>query len=171
MTLQAGAVTPSASDEEASRAATRDAARRSRARRTRRRLALVGVVLVGAVGFLLYKTLSSGIVYFETASQAIAQRAHLGNSTFQIEGVVVPRSLHVHGTTQDFAICSGPVHVPVRNVGSPPQLFEAGVAVVLVGHFVGRTDRFASDQILIKHSNAYVAAHPGRVQQGDGQRC
>jgi cytochrome c-type biogenesis protein CcmE len=151
--------------------AAAEALRAERARRTRRRLALVGLVLAGAIGFLLYKALSSGIVYFKTAAQAVADRTSLGNATFQIEGVVVPHSLHSHGASQTFAICSGPVHVPVHNVGSPPQLFESGVAVVLVGHFVGASDHFFSNQILVKHSSSYVAAHPGRVQIGDGQRC
>lgn len=147
------------------------AARAARARRTRHRLAVVGVVLAAAIGFLLYKALASGIEYFKTAAQAVAARASLGNATFQMEGVVVPHSLRAHGTTQDFVVCSGAVRVPVHNVGVPPQLFESGVAVVLVGHFVGASDRFSSDQILVKHSNAYVAAHPGRVRQGDGQTC
>lgn len=144
---------------------------RRRARQTRRRLLVVAVILLAAVGFLLYKALSSGIVYFKTASQAVADRAALGNATFQMEGVVVPGSVRSDGAVQRFAVCSGPVRVPVRNVGSPPQLFSPGVAVVLVGHFLGSSDRFASDQILIKHSNTYVAAHPGRIQRGDDQHC
>lgn len=147
------------------------ALRRARARRTRRRIGVVAVVLAAAIGFLLYKALTSGIVYFKTAAQAVAARASLGDSTFQMEGVVVPHSLHSHGGAQDFVVCSGPTHVAVHNVGVPPQLFEPGVAVVLVGHFVGTSDRFSSDQILVKHSSAYVAAHPGRVRTGDGQTC
>jgi hypothetical protein len=38
----------------------------------------------------------------------------------------------------------------------------------VVGHFVGTTDRFASDQILVKHSNSYIAAHPNRVKALNG---
>ncbi len=168
--------TPAAAPGSATTAETgQDAAvaalRRARAARTRRRLGVVGVVLAAAVGFLLYKALTSGIVYFKTAAQAVAARASLGNATFQMEGVVVPHSLRSHAGVQDFVVCSGPVRVPVHNVGVPPQLFEPGVAVVLVGHFVGSSNLFSSDEILVKHSSAYVAAHPGRVQQGDGQTC
>lgn len=141
----------------------------ARARRTRRRLAIVGVVLAGAIGFLLYKTLSSAIVYFKTAQEAVASRSTLGNSTFQLEGVVVPHTIH-HGPGDAlrFVVSSGKARVSVENQGAPPQLFQPDIAVVVVGHFVGSSDVFSSDQILVKHSNAYIAAHPARVRSPNG---
>ncbi len=146
------------------------AARAALARRTRRRLLAVALVLAGALGFLVYKVLTSAIVYFKTTSQAVAERAQLGSSTFQIEGVVVAGTLrHRVGGTLDFSIRGGGATVPVENTGAPPQLFQANVPVVLVGHFVGGSDTFASDQILVKHSNAYIAAHPGRVRGPTGK--
>lgn len=144
----------------------------ARRRRTRRRLSVVAAVLLAAVGFLLYKGLSSGIEYFKTVPQALASRAALGNATFQLEGVVAPHTLvRASPSSLRFALCSGPERIGVLDSGAPPQLFGADVAVVLVGHFVGSSDRFASDRILVKHSNAYAAAHPGRIRAGDGQRC
>src|SRR5579862_4279761 len=114
-------------------------------RRTRRRLVVVGVVLAAAIGFLLFKTLSSAIVYFKTAQEAVANRASLGNSTFQMEGVVVPHSIHhASGGVLDFVISSGTARVPVENEGAPPQLFQPNIAVVLVGHFVGSSDLCAA---------------------------
>ncbi len=59
-------------------------------RRQRRRLEVVGVVIVAAIGFLVFKGLTSAIVFFKTANEAVAQRATLGNSTFQLEGMVLP---------------------------------------------------------------------------------
>ena len=122
-------------------------------------------------GFLLYKGVTSAVVYFKTAQQAVLERATLGNSTFQIEGDVVPGSRRVGSDPSEFsfAISSGAVKVEVHNTGVPPQLFGPGVPVVLVGHFVGATDTFASDQILIKHSNSYIAAHPARVRGPNGE--
>ena len=140
-----------------------------RARRTRRRLLVVGLILVAAVGLLLYKGLTSAIVYFKTADQALQDRASLGNSTFQIEGVVVPRSVHTAGFgSVDFAIRSADVTVAVHNEGTPPSLFRGDVPVVLVGHFAGASNLFESDQILVKHSNQYIAAHPNRVRAPNG---
>lgn len=135
--------------------------------KTRRRLVVVGIVILAAIGFLLYKGLTSAFVYFKTANQALESRAALGDSTFQIEGTVVPCTIkHVGPAHYRFAIASGKAKVQVDDQGNPPQLFQANVAVVLVGHFVAQSDLFASSQILIKHSNQYVAAHPNRVKPG-----
>lgn len=132
--------------------------------RTTRRLAAVGVVLLAATGFLLYKGLTSALVYFKTANEAVADRAQLANSTFQLEGVVVKGSVRqLSGARVAFTIEGGGARIPVINDGEPPQLFRAGIPVVVVGHFVGATDNFASDQVLVKHSNQYVVAHPDRV--------
>jgi cytochrome c-type biogenesis protein CcmE len=141
-------------------------------RRQRRRLGVAGVVIVAAIGFLIFKGITSAIVFFKTANEAIAQRATLGNSTFQLEGMVMPGTVRTirdtSGTTVAFVVESSGVKVAVTNTGAPPQLFQPGIPVVVVGHFVGTTDRFASDQILVKHSNVYIAAHPNRVRALNG---
>jgi len=135
----------------------------------RRRLTVVGVVIVVALGLLIWKGLTSAIVFFQTANEAIANRSQLGNSEFQIEGTVVAGTIrHQSGASYRFQIESAGVRVAVDNTGSPPQLFRAGIPVVLVGHFVGSTDDFASDQILVKHSQSYIAAHPNRVKASNG---
>ena len=143
-------------------------------RRQRRRLEVVGVVIVAAIGFLVFKGLTSAIVFFKTANEAVAQRASLGNSTFQLEGMVMPGTVHTirngSATTVAFVVESGGVKVGVTNTGSPPQLFQPGIPVIVVGHFVGNSDRFASDQILVKHSNSYIAVHPNRVKALNGTR-
>lgn len=127
------------------------------------------MVIVAAIGFLVFKGLTSAVVFFKTANEAVAQRTALGDSTFQLEGTVVAGSVHRQpGGVVAFTVESRGVKVPVRNAGSPPQLFQAGIPVIVVGHFVGSSDDFASDQILVKHSNSYIAAHPGRVRALNG---
>jgi cytochrome c-type biogenesis protein CcmE len=123
------------------------------------------VVIVAAVSFLLYKGLTSAIVYFKTANEAIADRVVLGDTTFQIEGVVVRGSVRRLGAdTLAFSITSNGVTVGVVNSGLPPQLFQPGIPVVLAGHFAGDSNVFDSDQILVKHSNQYIAEYPNRVK-------
>jgi cytochrome c-type biogenesis protein CcmE len=131
-----------------------------------RRLWLAGIVVLGAVAFLVVRGLGNSIVYFKTADEAVASRAQLGSRDFRIEGVVVPGSVRPSGTDVDFAIASKGVQVPVINQGSPPQLFQPNIPVVLEGHFAGQ--RFMSDQIMVKHSAVYVAQHPSRVTAPDG---
>jgi len=143
--------------------------RRQATRAQRRRMWVVGVVIVGAIGFLVYKGLTSAIVFFKTANEAVAQRSQLGNSDFQLEGTVVTGSVHhVGGDEYRFAVESSGIAVDVQNTGDPPQMFRPGLPVVVVGHFVGSGDVFASDQIMVKHSQAYIAAHPGRVKPASG---
>ncbi|HKH88780.1 MAG TPA: cytochrome c maturation protein CcmE [Acidimicrobiales bacterium] len=138
-------------------------------RAQRRRMWAVGIVIVGAIGFLVYKGLTSAIVFFKTANEAVAQRAQLGNSDFQLEGTVVSGTVHhVNGDVYRFVVESSGVSVAVENTGYPPQMFRPGLPVVVVGHFVGSSNLFASDQIMVKHSQAYIAAHPGRVKPAAG---
>ncbi len=57
----------------------------------------------------------------------------------------------------------------VQNSGSPPQLFQPDIPVVVVGHFASvGSDVFVSNQIMVKHSAQYIAANPGRVRAPNG---
>jgi cytochrome c-type biogenesis protein CcmE len=39
---------------------------------------------------------------------------------------------------------------------------------VVVGHFVGASNLFSSDEIMVKHSAQYIADHPNRVKPSSG---
>lgn len=114
----------------------------------------------------MFKGLTTSLNYFETVNQAVAARASLGNRTFHLEGVVVPGTVHQTPQGADFVVASDGVSLHVVNVGSPPQLFKPGVPVVVVGHFSGAG--FSSNQIMVKHSASYIAAHPNRVKAPTG---
>ena len=132
------------------------------------RYVVVGLVLVGALVFLLVKGLGSALDFYLPADQAMAQRATLGDKTFNLEGVVAPGSIHATTQGVDFVVTSGDIRLPVTNTGSPPQLFQADIPVIAVGHFSG--DTFVSDQILVKHSSNYIAEHPQRVTAPNGSK-
>jgi cytochrome c-type biogenesis protein CcmE len=145
---------------------------RPRARRHRLRFFAVVAVVVGAVVFLLAEGLSSSLAYFDTVPQALAHRATLGTTTFRLEGLVVPGSIRNTSTGTEFTVTGGGRRIHVDNTGSPPALFQPNVPVVAVGHFVGSGPdgiaRFASNQILVKHTSDYIAAHPSRVTAPNG---
>jgi cytochrome c-type biogenesis protein CcmE len=128
---------------------------------TRSRLWVAAVVVLGALGFLVYQGLGNATLYFRTADEAVAQRAQLGDRRFRIEGDVVDGSVHQVGNDVSFILSKNNVEVPVRHEGDPPELFRPGIPVVLEGHFQG--DTFASDRIMVKHSETYVAKNPDRV--------
>ena len=130
------------------------------------RLAVVGVVLAGAFALLLAKGLGSSLDYFETVDQAVADKAMLAGKTFRLEGLVVPGTVQVSGTTVRF-VAAGTVHrIAVVNHGNPPQLFQPDIPVVVVGHFAGAG--FVSDQIIVDHTAQYQEEHPNRVRAPDG---
>ncbi len=134
----------------------------------RARYVVSGAVLLGALGFLVFKGIGSALNFYLTANQAVAQRQTLGNRTFNLEGLVEPGSIHPTRTGVDFVVTSGPTAVTVHNAGSPPQLFQANIPVIAVGHFSGQV--FVSDQVLVKHSSTYIAQNPGRVTAPNGTK-
>ncbi len=137
-------------------------------KRKKVRLAIAILLIVGAIAFVLAKGLGSSLEYFQTANQAVADRAQLGSQDFNIEGAVVPGTIRRFGNKLTFEIQSKGVVVHVVSTGSPPQLFQAKIPVVLAGHFQGIT--FESNQIMVKHSAQYVAAHPNRVRSPYGSK-
>lgn len=128
---------------------------------TRRRLWLAGVVVLAALGFLVFQGLGNATMYFRTADEAVAQREQLGDRRFRIEGDVIDGSVRQVGNDVSFTLVKNNVQVPVQHKGDPPELFRPGIPVVLEGRFQG--DHFASDRILVKHSETYVAKNPERV--------
>jgi cytochrome c-type biogenesis protein CcmE len=128
----------------------------------RRRGWIALAVIAGALVLLLFEGLGNATVYFKTADEAVAQRVKLGSHRFRIEGVVQP-DVHQAGQSVSFAIASNGVTVPVLHQGDPPQLFKPGIPVVLEGHFT-TAGTFASDRIMVKHTESYVAKHPDRVK-------
>jgi cytochrome c-type biogenesis protein CcmE len=137
--------------------------------RRRRRLAVVFVLLAGAVAYLLVEGLGSSLDYFDTVAQAFAHKEKIGTTTIRLEGLVVAGSIHRSARGADFEVSGGGHTVRVDNVGSPPQLFQPDIPVVVVGHFANATsDVFVSDQIMVKHSATYIAAHPTRVRAPNG---
>ncbi len=138
-------------------------------RRRSKRLWVVFGLLAAAFAFLLVEGLGSSLNYFDTVDQALAHRATLGTTTFRLEGTVVAGSIRSTSTGTDFAISESNHTVQVVNTGSPPQLFQSSIPVVVVGHFTTPSSlEFVSNSILVKHSANYIAQHPGRVKAKNG---
>ncbi|MHB8379241.1 MAG: cytochrome c maturation protein CcmE domain-containing protein [Acidimicrobiales bacterium] len=138
-------------------------------RRGRGRTIGVLVVLVLAVLALLSQGLLHSLNYFETIPQAMHARATLGTATIRLEGVVKPHTISRTSNGASFEITGGGEMVVVNAQGSPPQLFQANIPVVVVGHFTSSTsDTFYGTQIMVKHTASYIASHPKRVKAPNG---
>ena len=137
------------------------------ARQANRRRVWIGtIVILGALGFLVTRGLGDATLYFRTADEAVAQKAKLGHRRFRLEGVVVAGSVHETDDAVSFRVEENGATVPVTHRGDPPELFKPNIPVVLEGRFAG--DTFASDRIMVKHSETYREKHPDRVQRPAG---
>lgn len=138
-------------------------------RRGRGRTIGVLVVLALAVLVLLSQGLLHSLNYFETIDQAMSARHKLGTETIRLEGVVKAHTIDRTSSGASFWMTGGGKEVFVDAHGSPPQLFQANIPVVVVGHFTSATsDSFDGTQILVKHTASYIAAHPKRVKAPNG---
>jgi cytochrome c-type biogenesis protein CcmE len=139
-------------------------------RRGRRRTVGVLVVLALAILALLSQGILHSLNYFETIDQAMKARATLGTQTIRLEGVVEPRTIDRTDAGASFWMTGGKgERVFVSAHGSPPQLFQANIPVVVEGHFTSATSQeFYATQILVKHTASYIAAHPKRVRAPNG---
>ena len=141
----------------------------SPSRSSRRSIAVIAVLVIVVV-VLLSQGLLKSLNYFETVDQAMGQRASLGTKEIRLEGVVQPGSISRTNDGASFTLSgSGARRVFVTAQGSPPQLFQASIPVVVVGHFVSSTSPdFVGTQIMVKHTSSYIAAHPNRVKAPNG---
>ena len=131
--------------------------------RNARRLWIAGAIILVALGFLVFRGLDNATLYFRTADEAVAQRDTLGTRRFRIEGTVVQGSVRERADALGFRIESKGTVVDVVHRGNQPGLFKPGVPVVLEGRFADGSPTFNSDNILVKHSEQYVAENPERV--------
>jgi cytochrome c-type biogenesis protein CcmE len=138
--------------------------------RSRRRSVLVLVVLVLAIVALLSQGLLRSLDYFKTVDEVLASRSAVGTTVIRLEGVVKAHTITRTSSGASFVLTgSGDHQVSVVAHGTPPQLFQGDIPVVVVGHFTSATsDVFDGTQILVKHTASYIAQHPSRVKAPNG---
>ena len=110
----------------------------------------VGLLLV-VVGFLVFGALNDNLVYFRTPTELMDETVDDGR--LRLGGQVVPGTVVQEATAVRFEIGDGQNVVPVVHDGSPAQLFQEGIGVVVEGRWNGET--FRSDTMLIKHDEQY----------------
>ena len=150
-----------------------------------RRRRWLPMLLVGAIVVLIGVVIANGLgdasLFFRNVDEAVAERDSLGERRFRLQGTVVPGTA-VETTVADepvvmFTVNYDGVEADIVHRGDPPQLFQDAVPVVLEGHWVqglpagvssfdgGANDGwyFASDEMLVKHDNEYVADNGERL--------
>jgi cytochrome c-type biogenesis protein CcmE len=123
------------------------------------------LVLLG-VGVVAYQALSSASLYYYNADEAVAQKAELGDRSFQVQGLVRD-DVETTADGVTFTITFNGVDVPVVHEGDPPELFQPGIPVVLEGQWSADGDVVESDRILVKHSPEYEAENRDRLDDAE----
>jgi len=129
------------------------------------RILVSAVLALAAIGFLVSKGLGSATVYFKTADEAVAERQALGTKRFRIQGSVQPGTIRQDNGRLLFSILGerGALVPVVHTGGQPTGLFKELIPVVLEGRWAAEGPDYASDKIIVKHSETYRADNPGRT--------
>jgi cytochrome c-type biogenesis protein CcmE len=126
------------------------------------------VLIVAAIGFVLFQGLNNAALYYRNADEAVRDKASLGTRRFRVQGTVQPFDPTKRPVEFDIVFNRATVHV--LHQGDPPELFQAGLPVVLEGHWSADGSVFASDRILVKHSEEYKASNPDHACSSPGAR-
>lgn len=128
---------------------------------------IIMAVFAGALGVILVQALTSARVFFYNVDEAVAERTELGDRTFRLQGTVVDEPVEDSTGALVFTVGFNGVQTTIRHIGEEPtDLFDIGIPIVAEGHW--ESDAFESQQLLVKHSEAYVADNGERPGVGDG---
>jgi cytochrome c-type biogenesis protein CcmE len=133
-------------------------------RRRRRRwlpMLLLGLVIV-AGGVVVTQFLTSAIDYYCNVDEIGVTANCDSDRRLRVQGVVDEGSVADDGVVTEFTMSFNGATLPVRYEGDPGGIFQECIAVVVHGR-IGDDGVFDGDRIEVKHSNEYVEANPGRV--------
>ncbi|MBV9523777.1 MAG: cytochrome c maturation protein CcmE [Alphaproteobacteria bacterium] len=126
--------------------------------RKRRRLyaVLAGLGALGLAAGLVLSALNDTLVFFYSPSDLTAKTAPFGRQ-LRIGGLVEAHSVKRadDGRTILFTVTDGKKAVPVRYVGTLPDLFREGQGVVAEG-VLSRDGSFRASSVLAKHDENYM---------------
>ncbi|MXX63658.1 MAG: cytochrome c maturation protein CcmE [Acidimicrobiia bacterium] len=123
-----------------------------------------GVLLAIVVSFFLWGDLTDSVIYYLTPSEAVDQRADRPDGyRFRLGGLVEQDGISASDTETGFIVSDGAASVQVVHTGAVPQLFRAGIGVVVEGAWDGGV--FRSDTLLINHDEQYRTAEDDQPYQ------
>ena len=122
---------------------------------------LGGLAILGAVMYLVYANTQANAVYYFTVSE-LKNCSICATQSVRVAGVVQAGTI-VHNDQQQqirFVISDGSRSLPVLYNGIVPDIFGAGITVVVEGHYTGKGP-FQAQTLLAKCPSKFQAAPPG----------
>ncbi|MDP6931264.1 MAG: cytochrome c maturation protein CcmE [Myxococcota bacterium] len=130
----------------------------------KRRLSLLGALLVAgaALGVVAFGNIGENLVYFWDVGQLVEAGDDAVGATVRLGGLVVSESVEWDPDSGQlrFEVTDGEHSVMVEGSGAPPEMFRAGIGVVVEGT-LKPSGLFVADRIMVKHSNEYRAPQDG----------
>jgi cytochrome c-type biogenesis protein CcmE len=123
--------------------------------------ALAALVVLVVAGLLIYRALSSSLVYFILPNEYAQNPQQYEDRRIRLGGIVEAGSVAFDNERLQltFHVTDSLQTYPVRHGGTPPELFQENTGVVVEGRFDEGV--FVSDNLLVKHSEVYRAPAPG----------
>ncbi|WP_376794370.1 cytochrome c maturation protein CcmE [Thermogemmatispora sp.] len=121
-------------------------------------LLVAGLAIAAAVTYLIVANTRSSAVYYMT----IAELKHCTTCSSQavrVMGLVQPGSITRHDQTVSFVITDNRQSLPVVYSGVVPDIFRAGIQVVVEGYYHGQ-GAFQAQTLLAKCPSKFQAATP-----------
>jgi cytochrome c-type biogenesis protein CcmE len=118
----------------------------------------MGIGVLVFAGFLIQRALNASLVYFILPSEYAAEPAEYDDRRIRLGGIVLDGSVAFddQNLLLAFQVTDSLQTYPVQHYGTPPELFQENTGVVVEGRFEDGV--FVSDNLLVKHSEQYVAA-------------
>jgi cytochrome c-type biogenesis protein CcmE len=125
---------------------------------SRKRLAQLAAasVILATFAYLLYGGIGNNLVYFLTPGELLAKGTAGVDVPVRLGGQIVPGSIVWDAQAVDlrFRITDGVKEIAVRSTGAPPQMFRAGIGVIVEGRY-DRNGVFNATNLMVRHSNEY----------------
>jgi len=124
-------------------------------------IVLAGLVILGAVAYLIYANTRSNAAYDMTVSQ-LRQCSTCVFQAVRVEGTVQKGSIERDDATQRlaFVISDGHQSLSVLYNGVVPDIFNAGIQVVVEGQYRGQSSTFQAQTLLTKCPSRFTVATP-----------
>lgn len=123
------------------------------------KIAATAVVLVGALGGLMYTTLSEGTEYYKHVDEVMANPTAWQGKRMSLHGYVVDKSIFTKPDTLEyrFQIQSNGKVLPARYTGVVPDTFKDGSEVVLKGQLGPHGFDVSPNGVMAKCPSKYEA--------------
>jgi len=131
----------------------------------RRRVFWVVALLLAAagIGVLAFGGIGKNLVYYWSPSELVKAGDKAYGALVRLGGLVKPGSVKWTPKQTDlhFEVTDGTHNVKVHASAVPPQMFRAGIGVVIEGR-LARSGVFESNRLMVKHGNDYQPPDPNK---------